>query len=53
MPTRVTLKTYVHLMDGGLGGADFLDAQVGNGWATQHPQTAPIGATTVGADSAC
>lgn len=41
-----TLRTYVHLMDGGLGDADFLDvavaAQSGNGW--QHdtrnaPQT--------------
>lgn len=37
-----TLRTYVHLMDTGLGGADFLDeaVQVGNGWATQHPETA-------------
>ncbi len=35
-----TLRTYVHLMDGGLGGADFLDAAVGNAWATQHPDTA-------------
>jgi integrase len=35
-----TLRTYVHLMDGGLGGADFLDAAVGNSWATRHPETA-------------
>jgi hypothetical protein len=35
-----TLRTYVHLMDGGLGDADFLDAQVGNLWATQDPKTA-------------
>jgi integrase len=37
-----TLRTYVHLLDGGLGGADFLDdaVQVGNPWATDHPQTA-------------
>ena len=35
-----TLRTYVHLMDGGLGGADFLDAAVGNTWATQHQETA-------------
>ena len=37
-----TLRTYVHLMDDGLGGADFLDeaVQVGKGWARQHPETA-------------
>lgn len=35
-----TLRTYVHLIDNGLGGADFLDAAVGNSWATQGPQTA-------------
>lgn len=35
-----TLRTYVHLMDNGLGEADFLDAAVGNTWATQHPGTA-------------
>lgn len=36
-----TLRTYVHLMDGGLGDAGFLDTAVG--WqqvATQHPATA-------------
>jgi integrase len=35
-----TLRTYVHLIDGGLGDVDFLDEQVGNSWATQHPETA-------------
>jgi integrase/recombinase XerC len=35
-----TLRTYVHLMDGGLGSADVLDVAVGNTWATRHPQTA-------------
>jgi hypothetical protein len=35
-----TLRTYVHLMDGGLGEVDFMDAQVGNPWATQGPKTA-------------
>jgi integrase len=39
-----TLRCYVHLMDEGLGSADFLDAQVaptkGNAVATQHPQAA-------------
>jgi len=35
-----TLRTYVHLIDTGLGGAAFLDAAVGNGWATQGPETA-------------
>jgi integrase len=39
-----TLDTYVHLIDGGLGAADFLDelvrpAQVGNGGATQATET--------------
>jgi integrase len=36
-----TLRTYVHLMDGGLGDAEFLDTavQVGNPWATRAPQT--------------
>ncbi len=38
-----TLRTYVHLMDGGLGGAEFFDGAVGNSWATQHPQTAANG----------
>lgn len=37
-----TLRTYVHLMDEGLGAADVLDTAVpvGNSWATQHPATA-------------
>lgn len=35
-----TLRTYIHLIDGGLGEADFLDAAVGNSWATEHPATA-------------
>ncbi len=36
-----TLRTYVHLMDEGLGSADFLDVAVrGNPGATEHPQTA-------------
>ncbi len=42
-----TLRVYAHLMDQGLGGADFLDeigsetpAGVGNKWATQDPETA-------------
>lgn len=36
-----TLRTYVHLLDAGVGDADFLDAavtaKVGNAWATPHP----------------
>jgi integrase len=44
-----TLRTYVHLMDDGLGSADFLDQAVtapggGNEVATTHPQTAANGA---------
>jgi integrase len=40
-----TLRTYIHLMDGGLGDADFLDGLVGSGSratdrATDAPQTA-------------
>lgn len=38
-----TLRTYVHLMDEGIGGADFLDSAVplsGNALATGEPQTA-------------
>jgi hypothetical protein len=40
-----TLRTYVHLMDGGLGDADFLDAAVpaaegGKAVAREHPGTA-------------
>jgi hypothetical protein len=51
-----TLRTYVHLMDDGLGSADFLDAAVtargsGNEVATRHPQSAANGAATVLAES--
>ena len=38
-----TLRTYVHLLDGGLGDADFHDATVsqwGNPRATENPKTA-------------
>jgi integrase len=38
-----TLETYVHLMDEGIGDAAFMDQAVGNGWATQHPETAANG----------
>ena len=34
-----TLRTYVHLMDDGVGDATFMDDAVGNGWATDHPGT--------------
>jgi integrase len=37
-----TLRTYVHLMDEGIGDATFFDRIIGeggNGWATQHPET--------------
>jgi integrase len=32
-----TLRTYIHLMDGGVGDAAFMDEVLGNGWATQQP----------------
>jgi integrase len=35
-----TLKTYVHLMDEGIGDAAFLDDAVGKAWATHHPEKA-------------
>jgi Phage integrase family len=35
-----TLRTYVHLMDEGVGDAAFMDNQVGNIRATGQPQTA-------------
>jgi integrase len=35
-----TLRTYVHLLDEGVGDAAFMDAEVGNARATQHPQRA-------------
>jgi integrase len=40
-----TLRRYVHLMDEGIGNADFLDeaVKVGNGWATQDLVTAANG----------
>jgi hypothetical protein len=49
-----TLERYAHLMDGGLGDADFLDTavSVGNGWATHDPETAASGQTTEVAESA-
>ncbi len=36
-----TLRTYIHLIDAGVGDADFPDEAVegGNGVATQHPET--------------
>jgi integrase len=42
-----TLRTYVHLMDAGLGDADFLDeaVHVGKVGARQDPDTAEIGET--------
>jgi integrase len=46
-----TLRTYVHLMDDGVGDASFMDevVRVGNAWATQDPETtaSPIDAQTV------
>jgi integrase len=52
-----TLRTYVHLMDGGLGDADFLDVAVpaaegGKGVATQHPETAGNDVSPAAAESA-
>jgi integrase len=47
-----TLDKYVHLMDDGLGDAGFLDDQVGNGWATQHPRKAENAETREAVDSA-
>jgi integrase len=53
-----TLRTYVHLLDGGLGGADFLDEAVrvtpqgGNKVATQGPQTAVNPSTLVAGETA-
>ena len=47
-----TLRTYVHLIDTGLGGADFLDAAVGNSWATQGPQAAANDAPPEAAETA-
>ena len=41
-PVLPAADVHVHLMDDGLGRADFLDeaVQVGKGWARQHPETA-------------
>ena len=48
-----TLRTYFHLMDDGLGSADFLDAAVrGNPGATEGPQTAASAAAPSGAETA-
>jgi hypothetical protein len=47
-----TLETYVHLMDEGIGDATSMDRAVGNGWATQHPETAASGETPTTADIA-
>jgi Phage integrase family len=52
---KVTLDTYAHLMDCGLGDAAFLDAVVcavvGNGRATQHPEPAANGSGVTRCDS--
>ena len=39
-----TLRTYIHLMDGGVGDAAFLDeaVKVGNSWATGGPESAAM-----------
>ena len=47
-----TLRTYVHLMDEGLGDAAFLDALVGNPGATRDPQTAASEESALAAESA-
>lgn len=47
-----TLRTYVHLMDQGLGDAAFLDGQVGNTWAPEHPATAASDEALPAAESA-
>lgn len=51
-----TLRTYVHLMDGGIGDADFLDDAVrpvrGNTKATARPQTAANAATAEALETA-
>lgn len=36
-----TLRTYIHLMDGGVGSADFLDEAVGASGSTQRTPEAP------------
>jgi integrase len=47
-----TVRTYVHLMDEGLGDAAFLDALVGNPGATRDPQTAASEESALAAESA-
>lgn len=47
-----TLRTYVHLMDEGIGDAAFMDEAVGNGWATSSPETAADGLTEFGMETA-
>jgi integrase len=49
-----TLRTYIHLMDDGIGDAAFLDGvvKVGNPGATLHPETAATGELPAAADSA-
>ena len=46
----ITLDTYVHLMDEGVGEA--LELQGGNKKATQHPETAANGRPLVSAKTA-
>ena len=48
-----TLRTYIHLMDAGVGDADFLDAAVGGkGVARREPQTAADASPAILAESA-
>ncbi|MEJ7785511.1 MAG: tyrosine-type recombinase/integrase [Solirubrobacteraceae bacterium] len=47
-----TLRTYVHLMDEGIGDAAFLDVVAGNGWATNHPEAAANAQGPGGAEAA-
>jgi hypothetical protein len=44
----------VHLLDDGLGGAEFLDeaVQVGKWWAREHPETAANGEPLLAAEAA-
>src|SRR4051794_38124949 len=47
-----TLRTYVHLMDGGIGDAAFMDdvVGVGKGWAIGDPETAASQPARAGAE---
>ena len=49
-----TLRTYVHLMDEGVGDASFMDdvVKVGNGWATRHPVKATSSRATLAPERA-